>query len=151
MRTLILTIFAVIIFSDGLAYAQSEWRKVPASYRKVNMSVPDLEDKNPRITIQVADSFAGRAEWVCWGKFRSLDPNACISYQVTGNSFEYKSARDINRWAKSFKKIPYSQKGELFDIHSAIGDIEVLRGKTEDNFDKECITFNSTLTHTFIY
>ncbi|MDC0400173.1 SHOCT domain-containing protein [Alphaproteobacteria bacterium] len=123
----------------------SEWRKVSDKNRKVGISLPDLSHKSPRITIKVADSFGGRSEWVCWNKFRSREPNACVTYQITGgNGFGWFTAKDINKWAKVFKKISYSQKGELFSIKSRAGSVQVMKGNTNDEFNKDCITFSKS-------
>ena len=143
MKILIVTVFAIVFFNTD--YAQSEWRQIPGTDRKVSMNITDLEHKKPRIRLSVHDSNGSAAEWVCWNRFRSDDANACISYQSTGRFFTYMTARDIDRWAKQFKKIPYAQKGKLFEIDSHIGNIQVMRGKTEDEFEKECITFNKMM------
>ena len=138
--------FLLVLAMGATTGSAQEWRKLDTSKRKVQFSAPGLEGWTPGISVKVADSFAGRSEWVCWRKFKSKEANACVTYQVTGgNGFAYKRATDIASWSSAFKKVDYTVSSKIQEFESSIGEIGTARVSVEAGHMKNCFTFSRYL------
>jgi hypothetical protein len=139
------------LVNSNVSLAQSEWRTVAPKERKIVFSAPGLEIRDARITVKVADSSAGRSEWICWFKFRDKNANACITYQTTGgNGFGYVRASDVSGiLSPSFSKVEYRNRGSVFEMISAVGNLELILGEVTYPIKKECVLFSGSFDGNF--
>jgi hypothetical protein len=135
--------FLLVLAMGATTGSAQEWRKLDNSKRKVQFSAPGLEGWTPGISVKVADSFAGRSEWVCWRKFKSKEANACVTYQVSSYpGFEYTRATDIASEFPAFEKVDYTVSSKIQGFESPIGEIDTARVSVEAGHMKNCFTFN---------